>query len=289
MNTSMQNFTAYNNYSQNTVYCPTPVRNYGYNVQASVSPDICGAAQGYSPLCRPQEMKYAYDRNQSQSPVINLMECQKPIEGAAFSPSGRKEANNTPGLKLRMKLNSRSKAFVKNTADARNDRKASSDTKAHTEDEGNCSDCSDHSHLAHAPNPVLRKCATTHVSASPNNDNLVMSEKSQTSFVTKFKTELCKNWQAGIECKFGSKCAFAHGYHELSQKNLPTNYKTKVCKQFHEEMYCSYGSRCQFIHLSQPKEVVDESLTKAIYASVGLASKKKNSSGRLSVFKSLTN
>lgn len=67
-------------------------------------------------------------------------------------------------------------------------------------------------------------------------------------FKTKWKTEICKNWQMYGQCKFGKNCAFAHGDIELKTRKLSNNYKTKKCKQFFEVGYCSYGSRCQFSH-----------------------------------------
>lgn len=67
-------------------------------------------------------------------------------------------------------------------------------------------------------------------------------------FRTKYKTEVCRNWESGF-CEFGDRCAFAHGYEELRQKtHLTSNYKTKPCKQFFELGYCMYGPRCQFRH-----------------------------------------
>ena len=38
------------------------------------------------------------------------------------------------------------------------------------------------------------------------------------------KFELCKNWRDKGHCKYGEKCLFAHGTHELSNKmaTLPT-------------------------------------------------------------------
>jgi len=68
------------------------------------------------------------------------------------------------------------------------------------------------------------------------------------NFRTKFKTELCHNWEMYGSCKYGDTCAFAHGESELQKKALTFNYKTKPCKQFFELGYCSYGSRCQFSH-----------------------------------------
>jgi len=69
-----------------------------------------------------------------------------------------------------------------------------------------------------------------------------------TPHVHKFKTEMCKNWEAGY-CPYGDeKCSFAHGKAQLMQKsNLPSNYKTKQCENF-KKGTCKYGSRCQFLH-----------------------------------------
>jgi len=65
----------------------------------------------------------------------------------------------------------------------------------------------------------------------------------------KYKTELCKNWELKGICKFGDKCCFAHGRHELKNKTLiHVKYKTKPCKQYHQTGYCPYGQRCQYLH-----------------------------------------
>jgi len=65
----------------------------------------------------------------------------------------------------------------------------------------------------------------------------------------KHKTELCKNWELNKVCKFGDKCCFAHGKHELKNKAVVHNkYKTKPCKQYHQTGYCPYGQRCQYLH-----------------------------------------
>ena len=68
------------------------------------------------------------------------------------------------------------------------------------------------------------------------------------NFKTKWKTEICRNWEMYGECKYGNNCAFAHGDSELKTRKLSFNYKTKACKQFFELGYCSYGIRCQFSH-----------------------------------------
>jgi len=65
----------------------------------------------------------------------------------------------------------------------------------------------------------------------------------------KYKTELCKNWELKKVCKFGDKCCFAHGKHELKNKTvIHMKYKTKPCKQYHQTGYCPYGQRCQYLH-----------------------------------------
>ena len=88
---------------------------------------------------------------------------------------------------------------------------------------------------------------------SQKNDNIFHyneKEKSEeyNNFKTKWKTEICRNWEMYGECKYGNNCAFAHGDSELKTRKLSFNYKTKACKQFFELGYCSYGIRCQFSH-----------------------------------------
>ena len=79
------------------------------------------------------------------------------------------------------------------------------------------------------------------------------------NFRTKWKTEICRNWEMYGQCKFGDSCAFAHGDSELKKRKLTFNYKTKPCKQFFEIGYCSYGCRCQFSHKKEDlnKEIND--------------------------------
>lgn len=286
----MQNFAGYTTFSQNGMYAPTPSRAYGYNATASRSPDVCAMQGDYSPLNANGMYSYGYKNMQSQFPVINMIACQRPVEESIYEISDAEIAQQPPKLKMRQKLSCRSKAFVKRDLCDRNDRKSSSDTKAHSEDEGNTSDDSHDSieESLKVSQPYLKKCATVNTSYALNSTTVPSTENAQTAFKVKFKTELCKNWQIG-DCKFGPKCAFAHGFEEISEKrNLPNNYKTKICKQFHEEMYCSYGARCQFVHLEKAEEISEDSISKAIYSTVGLNLSKRASKGRLSVFKNLS-
>lgn len=67
---------------------------------------------------------------------------------------------------------------------------------------------------------------------------------------SKYKTEMCKNWEEKGRCNYGKKCKFAHGKHELIDKSLinKDRYKSKLCNSFHTIHFCLYGNRCLFIH-----------------------------------------
>jgi len=49
-------------------------------------------------------------------------------------------------------------------------------------------------------------------------------------------------------CKYGTKCQFAHGKHELRPVIRHPKYKTEICKTFHTNGTCPYGKRCRFVH-----------------------------------------
>ena len=92
-------------------------------------------------------------------------------------------------------------------------------------------------------------------------DNVCRKEDS-TKFETsqKYKTEICKNFMIYKYCKFGDRCCFAHGLHELREKsNLNNSYKLKICKNYQQNGFCRYGQRCQYIHLKK-NEVFNEIL-----------------------------
>ena len=68
-------------------------------------------------------------------------------------------------------------------------------------------------------------------------------------FKIKYKTELCKYFEINGYCKYGDKCAYAHGKENLRSKVTNTvDYRTKKCSKFFEQGYCPYGNRCQFAH-----------------------------------------
>lgn len=62
----------------------------------------------------------------------------------------------------------------------------------------------------------------------------------------KFKTALCRHFQACGHCSFGDQCSFAHGVHELRPMN--NTFKTRLCTSWLCGEKCRYGDKCQFAH-----------------------------------------
>jgi len=93
---------------------------------------------------------------------------------------------------------------------------------------------------------------TFEIDVKPKKKNFATTEERRLfveDYKRKYKTEMCKNWELKGTCKFGDKCCFAHGRHELKGKALThVKYKTKPCKQYHQTGYCPYGQRCQYLH-----------------------------------------
>jgi hypothetical protein len=67
-------------------------------------------------------------------------------------------------------------------------------------------------------------------------------------FFCRYKTELCRPFEENGMCKYGDKCQFAHGEHELRGLVRHPKYKTELCRTFHTVGFCPYGPRCHFIH-----------------------------------------
>lgn len=64
----------------------------------------------------------------------------------------------------------------------------------------------------------------------------------------RYKTELCRPFEESGHCKYGDKCQFAHGSHELRNLTRHPKYKTERCRTYHTIGFCPYGPRCHFIH-----------------------------------------
>jgi butyrate response factor 1 len=63
-----------------------------------------------------------------------------------------------------------------------------------------------------------------------------------------YKTEYCRSWRETGACRYGTKCQFAHGEHELRPVLRHPKYKTEICRNFSETGTCPYGTRCRFVH-----------------------------------------
>ncbi|XP_070782209.1 mRNA decay activator protein ZFP36L1b [Enoplosus armatus] len=69
----------------------------------------------------------------------------------------------------------------------------------------------------------------------------------------RYKTELCRPFEENGACKYGDKCQFAHGMHELRSPSRHPKYKTELCRTFHTIGFCPYGPRCHFIHNAEER------------------------------------
>lgn len=85
----------------------------------------------------------------------------------------------------------------------------------------------------------------TVVDQKDDDDELMEEDISQQNL---YKTELCRSYMETHTCRYGVKCQFAHGRHELRPVVRHPKYKTEICKTFHTLGTCPYGIRCRFIH-----------------------------------------
>lgn len=76
--------------------------------------------------------------------------------------------------------------------------------------------------------------------------------------MSRFKTELCNNLIELGSCKYGDRCHYAHGAHELRQvSRRHPKYRTEKCKNFELTGKCPFGPRCSYVH---PKPDLDDML-----------------------------
>lgn len=87
-----------------------------------------------------------------------------------------------------------------------------------------------------------------------NGDIIDCGRLPQTARNNLYKTELCKHFMDTGACRYGSKCQFAHGEHELRGVLRHPKYKTTRCKAFVSTGKCMYGNRCRFIHGDNPED-----------------------------------
>ena len=66
----------------------------------------------------------------------------------------------------------------------------------------------------------------------------VTADQSSKTTSQRYKTELCRSYHETGLCKYGEKCQFAHGYHEIRSLNRHPKYKTILCRTYHCTGYC---------------------------------------------------
>ncbi|KAK6307524.1 hypothetical protein J4Q44_G00226720 [Coregonus suidteri] len=96
---------------------------------------------------------------------------------------------------------------------------------------------------------LLQKCLGP---ASPTSLGCQSQQQSQVNS-SRYKTELCRPFEENGACKYGDKCQFAHGIHELRSLSRHPKYKTELCRTFHTIGFCPYGPRCHFIHNAEER------------------------------------
>lgn len=81
--------------------------------------------------------------------------------------------------------------------------------------------------------------------------------------MSRFKTELCNNLIELGSCKYGDRCHYAHGAHELRQvSRRHPKYRTETCKNFELTGKCPFGPRCSYVHPKPDLDSMIEQLTK---------------------------
>ena len=121
---------------------------------------------------------------------------------------------------------------------------------------------SSHSYLAgHSPSTPKPDLSMMRLSSSPSSTSLNASGINNANGLnaSRYKTELCRPYQEYGYCKYGEKCQFAHGAHDLRSLPRHPKYKTELCRTFYSTGYCPYGSRCHFIHSKNETQGIDRS------------------------------
>lgn len=83
--------------------------------------------------------------------------------------------------------------------------------------------------------------------------------------MSRFKTELCNNLMELGDCKYGDRCHYAHGAHELRQvSRRHPKYRTEKCKNFELTGKCPFGPRCSYVHPRPDLDSMIEQLTRYV-------------------------
>lgn len=90
-----------------------------------------------------------------------------------------------------------------------------------------------------------------------------------------YKTELCRKWSEKGSCRYGTKCQFAHGAHELRPVERHHLYKTQVCRTFASTGVCPYSYRCCFIHPEPPATAASQEAGKTFPSTAAACTQSK--------------
>ncbi|RWS27778.1 hypothetical protein B4U80_10329 [Leptotrombidium deliense] len=100
----------------------------------------------------------------------------------------------------------------------------------------------------------------THSVAMKDKRKLPPPPKNSIMFSSRYKTEICRQFEELGQCEYGERCLFAHGSYEL--RDLPNRHpkhKTQECNAYAEQGFCTFGPRCSFIHKKPDIEsIIDE-------------------------------
>ncbi|KAK7363171.1 hypothetical protein VNO77_05302 [Canavalia gladiata] len=87
------------------------------------------------------------------------------------------------------------------------------------------------------------------------------SSSSSTTSKSVFKTEICRAWEESGNCRYNSKCQFAHGKEELHPSRLSMKNKSGTCKSSIRAGSSMHGSSSRIIHLQCAAAESDHGVT----------------------------
>ncbi|CAO3646497.1 unnamed protein product [Cunninghamella echinulata] len=107
------------------------------------------------------------------------------------------------------------------------------------------------------PPPTLLPISDNNNNNNTNNNKNKHYKMKQSDL---YKTEYCRNWAELGNCRYGTKCRYAHGEMELRMIPRHNRYKTQVCRAYHLDGTCSYGNRCTYIHddIDIPTDIMNQ-------------------------------
>ena len=191
------------------------------------------------------------ERNQSENSENNKLINNLNNSASKKEKSNEKKFKNKFNLdfnKIEEKFNNKFDIHYSNLNYMNNIYNHRKESKDSTNDSFSCEDFyEEHNYLNQNNNYNSNKIQLN--SQKKSNRREGQFKSTAADFKIKYKTELCKFYEINGICKYGDKCAYAHGKENLRSKVTNSSaYRTRKCTQFFESGYCPYGSRCQFAH-----------------------------------------